>query len=133
MTNSIIHKSIERWQEMVETRDMNILNELLSEDVVFRSPVVYKSYAGREIVSFILSNVIQILENFTYHREFMSDDGLNIVFEFSAKIGDKDLKGIDMIQFNHKGEIVDFEVMIRPRNGLDALAILMVQRMENSI
>lgn len=68
-------------------------------------------------------------ENFTYHREFYTEDGLNVVLEFSANVGEKKLKGIDMIRFNENGQIVDFEVMIRPKSGLDALAAQMGQRM----
>lgn len=33
-----------------------------------------------------------------------------------------------MIQFNDEGQIIDFEVMIRPKSGLEALAIEMGQR-----
>lgn len=131
MTLETTQKAIARWHEMLETRDMSILNELLADDVVFRSPVAYNPYAGKQVVFFILSNVIQVFENFTYHREFLSEDGLNVVLEFSASIGEKKLKGIDMIQFNHQGKIIDFEVMIRPKSGLEALAVLMGQRMQN--
>ncbi|RSR52480.1 nuclear transport factor 2 family protein, partial [Acinetobacter baumannii] len=74
------------------------------------------------VVFFILTNVIQVFQNFTYHREFYTEDGENIVLEFSADVGDKSLKGIDMIRFNEQGKIVDFEVMIRPMSGLAALA-----------
>ena len=76
-----------------------------------------------------MTNVIQVFENFTYHREFYLQDGCNVVLEFSANVGDKKLKGIDMIQFNTQGQIVDFEVMIRPKSGLEALAVQMGQRM----
>jgi len=51
------------------------------------------------------------------------------VLEFSAHVGEKQLKGIDMIRFNEQGKIVDFEVMIRPKSGLEALAAQMRQRM----
>ena len=121
--------SIKRWHEMLDTKDMSILNELLAEDVVFRSPVAFNSYPGKQVVFFILTNVIQVFENFTYHREFYTEDGLNVVLEFSANVGEKKLKGIDMIRFNENGQIVDFEVMIRPKSGLDALAAQMGQRM----
>ncbi|NNH36973.1 nuclear transport factor 2 family protein [Acinetobacter sp. NIPH 2377] len=121
--------SVQRWHEMLQTGDMSILNELLAEDVVFRSPVAYNPYPGKQVVSFILTNVIQIFENFTYHREFYSEDGLNVVLEFSANVGEKKLKGIDMIQFNEQGQIIDFEVMLRPKSGLEALAAQMGQRM----
>ena len=121
--------SVQRWHEMLQTADMSILNELLAEDVVFRSPVAYQPYSGKQVVSFILTNVIQIFEDFTYHREFYSEDGLNVVLEFSANVGEKKLKGIDMIQFNQQGQIIDFEVMLRPKSGLKALAAQMGQRM----
>lgn len=122
-------QAIARWHQMLETRDMAILSELLDDDVVFRSPVAFNPYPGKQVVFFILSNVIQIFENFTYHRTFYSDDGVNVVLEFSANIGEKTLKGIDMIRFNEHGKIIDFEVMIRPKSGLEALAALMGQRM----
>lgn len=121
--------AIQKWHQMLETRDMSILNELLAEDVVFRSPVAYNPYPGKQVVTFILTNVIQIFENFSYHREFYSEDGQSVVLEFSANVGEKKLKGIDMMQFNEQGQIVDFEVMIRPKSGLEALAAQMGQRM----
>ena len=125
--------SIKRWHEMLDTKDMSILNELLAEDVVFRSPVAFNPYSGKQVVFFILTNVIQVFENFTYHREFYTEDGLNVVLEFSANVGEKKLKGIDMIRFNENGQIVDFEVMIRPKSGLEALAAQMGQRMASFI
>ena len=121
--------SIKRWHEMLDTKDMSILNELLAEDVVFRSPVAFNPYSGKQVVFFILTNVIQVFENFTYHREFYTEDGLSVVLEFSANVGEKKLKGIDMIRFNENGQIVDFEVMIRPKSGLEVLAVQMGQRM----
>lgn len=130
MTLQITQTAITRWHEMLETRDMSILNELLADNVVFRSPVAFQPYPGKQVVFFILTNVIQVFENFTYHREFLSEDGNNVVLEFSANVGDKKLKGIDMIQFNDEGQIIDFEVMIRPKSGLEALAVEMGQRVQ---
>lgn len=43
------------------------------------------------------------------------------MLEFSARVGKRELKGIDMIRFGDAGKIVDFEVMIRPLSGLHAL------------
>lgn len=131
MTIENTRKSIARWHEMLETRDMSVLNELLAEEVVFRSPVAFQPYPGKQVVFFILTNVIQVFENFTYHREFISEDGNNVVLEFSANVGDKKLKGVDMIQFNEEGQMIDFEVMIRPKSGLEALAVQMGLRMQS--
>lgn len=129
MTQSTTQASVKRWHEMLNTQDMSILDELLAENVVFRSPVAYQPYPGKAVVKFILSNVIQIFENFTYHREFYTSEGESVVLEFSANVGDKKIKGVDIIRFDASGQIVDFEVMLRPKSGLEALAAQMGQRM----
>ena len=47
------------------------------------------------MVNLILNTVLQVFEDFVYHRELVSADGLNVVLEFSAKVGGRELKGID--------------------------------------
>ena len=128
MTLETTKQSLEKWHQMIQTGDMFALNELLADDVVFRSPVAYKPYEGKHVVFFILTNVIQVFQDFTYHREFYTEDGENVVLEFSANVSGKLLKGIDMIRFNEQGKIIDFEVMIRPMSGLAALAEQMSAR-----
>ncbi|MPW42914.1 nuclear transport factor 2 family protein [Acinetobacter guerrae] len=122
MTLEITKQSLEKWHQMVKSGDLSDLNYLLAEDVVFRSPVAYKPYEGKHVVFFILTNVVQVFEDFTYHREFYTEDGASVVLEFAANVSGKSLKGIDMIRFNQQGKIVEFEVMIRPMSGLAALA-----------
>jgi 2,4-dienoyl-CoA reductase (NADPH2) len=80
-------------------------------------------------VNLILTTVLQVFKDFTYHRTLVSDDGLNVVLEFSATVADKQLKGIDMIRFDEDGKIVDFEVMVRPMSGLQALGAEMGARL----
>lgn len=77
----------------------------------------------------ILTTVFNVFEDFTYHRELATADGLNVVLEFSAKVGGKALKGIDMIRFDEQGKIVEFEVMVRPMSGLQALGEEMGRRL----
>ena len=120
--------AIQKWHDMIATRDMSILSELLADDVVFRSPVAFKPYEGKQVVFFILNNVIQVFENFTYHREFFTEDQQSVVLEFSAVVSEKQLKGIDMIRFNEQGQIVEFEVMIGSLSGLQALGAQMGER-----
>jgi len=122
MTLETTKQALAIWHEMINTGDMSGLDDLLAEDVVFRSPVAYKPYEGKQVVFFILTNVIQVFENFTYHRKFYTEEGENVVLEFSANVSGKSLKGIDMVRFNEQGKIIDFEVMIRPMSGLAALA-----------
>jgi len=122
MTLETTKQSLEKWHHMIQAGDLSNLNDLLADDVIFRSPVAHKPYEGKQVVFFILTNVIQVFENFTYHREFYTEEGDNVVLEFSANVSGKSLKGIDMIRFNEQGKIIDFEVMVRPMSGLAALA-----------
>jgi hypothetical protein len=70
-----------------------------------------------------------VYEGFVYHRELSSGDGWSVVLEFSAKVGERELKGIDLIRFDADGKIVEFEVMIRPLSGLQALGEEMGRRL----
>ena len=110
---------LEKWHDVVFNKNMEQLSKLLSEKITFYSPVVFKPKNTKNEAVFVLSNVIQVLQNFKYHREFI--DGNNWALEFSAEVAGKTVKGIDLIQFDEKGEIVNFEVLIRPLSGLIAL------------
>ena len=117
------------WHKVVADIDPAKLIDIVHEDAVFRSPMVYKPYHGRDTLIFVLSQVIEIFEDFTYHREMISEDGRSAFLEFTANIGDKTLKGLDLITFDEDGKITEFEVLIRPMSGLMALAEQMGKRM----
>lgn len=119
--------SLAHWHHIVFTRDLEALSAILAEDVVFRSPFVWKPYHGRLPTFIILSTVIDVFQDFAYHRELI--DGENWVLEFSARVGDLSLKGIDLIRWNETGQIVEFEVFVRPYNALQALGQQMQQRL----
>lgn len=124
-----VAESLQRWHEMIRTGNLRALPELLDAQAVFRSPMAHTPYPGAPVVSMILNTVFAVFEDFQYHRELASADGLNVILEFSAKVGTKELKGIDMIRFDEHGKIVEFEVMVRPLSGLQALGEEMGQRL----
>jgi 2,4-dienoyl-CoA reductase (NADPH2) len=121
--------SMKAWHEMIESKNLGELASILHPKAVFRSPMAYTPYPSAQAVQVILSNVVQVFENFKYHRELASADGLSVVLEFSAQVNGKDLKGIDMVQFDAEGKITDFEVMVRPMSGLQALGDEMGKRL----
>ena len=121
--------SLALWHEMVSLQDMGKLPGILHDSAVFRSPMAFKPYVSAAAVNLILNTVMKVFTQFEYHRTLVSDDGLNVVLEFSASVGDKSLKGIDMIRFDEEGKIVDFEVMVRPFNALQALGAEMGARL----
>ncbi|MFJ2446058.1 nuclear transport factor 2 family protein [Pseudomonas sp. NPDC087626] len=121
--------TLAQWHAMLDKGDLRALPELLATEAVFRSPMAHTPYPGAPVVAMILNTVFQVFEDFTYHRELGSTDGLNVVLEFSARVGAKQLKGIDMIRFNEEGKIVEFEVMVRPMSALQALGDEMGRRL----
>jgi len=124
-----VQASLQTWHDMVASRDLSKLPGILHDDACFRSPMAFKPYKSAAAVNLILSTVMTVFQDFAYHRTLASEDGLNVVLEFSARVGDKSLKGIDMIAFDEQGRIVDFEVMVRPFNGLQALGAEMGARL----
>lgn len=113
------------WHAMLESGDLDALDMLFAEDVVFRSPVAHTPYPGRNAAALVLRTVVTVFEAFRYHRSFATDDGASVVLEFSAAVAGKSLKGIDMIRFDADGKIIEFEVMVRPATGLQALGAAM--------
>ncbi|KPN90088.1 nuclear transport factor 2 family protein [Pseudomonas nunensis] len=122
-------ESLTLWHAMIRTGNLQALPELLDPQAIFRSPMAHTPYPGAAVVSMILNTVFDVFENFEYHRELATADGLNVVLEFSANVGGKALKGIDMIRFDEQGKIVEFEVMVRPLSGLQALGAEMGSRL----
>jgi hypothetical protein len=108
------------WHRFVATGREEILAPLLAENIVFRSPFVQSPIPGRTATLLVLTTVVQIFENFRYHRTFVAGPN-DVALEFAANIGQWQLKGIDLIQFNASGEMTEFEVMIRPIKALQAL------------
>ncbi len=124
-----IQSTLDIWHEIVAAKDIERLPTIIHADAVFRSPFAFKPYPSRAALVFVLTQVLEIFEDFTYHREMVCDESQSAFLEFSANIGDKTLKGIDMVRFDQEGLITEFEVMIRPMSGLMALAEQMAPRM----
>jgi len=104
----------------VEQADMDAAVALLAEDVVFRSPAVFKPYERRETVATILRTVFEVLEDFRYTDELDGEDIHALLFD--ARVGDRSLQGIDLLRPNPEGQIAELTVMIRPASGLIAVA-----------
>jgi len=115
----------------VETEDPNALTDALAEDVVFRSPAVFKPYQGREIVAAILTQgAMKVFEDFRYTDRL--EDADTAVLIFSARVGDRELDGLDLLRFDGDGKVRELMVMVRPMSGLNALAEAMARRFEEA-
>ena len=121
---------MKKWHSMVTEGNLSELGSMLSPKAVFRSPMAQTPYPSAQAVQLILGTVSKVFENFSYLREFANPAGNSVVLEFSAQVNGKALKGIDMIQFDDEGRITEFEVMVRPLSGLQALGDEMVKRLQ---
>ena len=121
-TNPAVDRSLATWHQMIAQHDLTGLPTIVHPDAAFRSPIAITPYPPREARVLALTTVIDVFEDFTYHRQLATGNGLDVALEFSARIG-------DLIHFDDDGLIREFEVMIRPLSGLQALGIAMGARL----
>jgi hypothetical protein len=117
----------DRFRAAAEGKDFSAIEELFADEVSFRSPVVFKPYEGREAISMILGAVVEVFEDFRYTDQVESDDTAVLVFE--ARVGDRELNGVDILRFDEDGRIDELMVMVRPMSAVNALAEAMQLRL----
>ena len=109
------------FRAAVEAQDLERVVALLDEDVVFRSPVVFKPYHGRDDVAALLRAVFRVFEDFRYEREIGAVDATDHALVFRARIGDREIEGCDFLHTGDDGLIEELVVMVRPLSGALAL------------
>ena len=108
------------FQAAVLARDPEAMEAVLADDVVFRSPAVHEPYAGKVATMVVLRSVLRVFEDFRYERSFATADGSGHVLEFVARVGDREVQGIDLLRCED-GLVTELTVMIRPLSGLNAV------------
>jgi len=115
------------FRRAAESKDFSRVGELFSEDVVFRSPAVFKPYAGLEALKVLLGTVVEVFEDFRYVDQVETGDTAVLIFE--ARVGERELNGVDVLRFGEDGKIAEMMVMVRPLSGLNALVEEMGRRL----
>jgi hypothetical protein len=110
------------FRRAIEARDLDAAIALAREDVVFRSPVVFTPYEGREALRRILTAVMEVFDDFHYVREIGAPDARDHALVFAARVADKQLQGCDFIQLDDTGAIKELTVMVRPMSAMLTLA-----------
>lgn len=111
--------NLPKWLAMVAKGDFRDLPSIIAVNAVYHSPVEWHPYPGRDLVCLLVRTAAGVFEDFTYLREFTSGD--DAVLEFSAHVGDIEMKGVHILRFNSAGEIVDIDLIARPAKGVMAL------------
>jgi hypothetical protein len=117
----------DRFRQAAEAKDFESGQDLFREDVVFRSPFVHTPYEGRDALMFLLSNVARVFEDFRYVHQVETGDTAVLMFE--ARVGDRELQGVDILEYDDSGLIEAMTVMVRPMSGLQALGEEMGRRL----
>ena len=133
----MIEDVIDRWHEYLRGRLPGGLDELLDDDVVFYSPIVYTPQEGKALTALYLQAAGQTLPGdgatgtvgsdgdrangshgrFRYTKQVMAGD--TAVLEFETTVEGKYVNGVDIIRCNDAGRIVEFRVMIRPLQAVN--------------
>lgn len=138
----MINEVIDKWHLHMKGQLPGGLDELLDDDVVFISPIVFTPQEGKAITKLYLQAAGQTLpgekksssppssddKSFRYIKEVIS--GNTAVLEFETYVEGKYVNGIDMITCNDNGKIIEFKVMIRPLQAINLVHKQMGEMLE---
>ena len=144
----MIEKCIEDWHRHLRGELPGGLDELLHDDVVFYSPVVFTPQKGKEITKLYLNAAGNTFNEtapsdapktpktgeaassgkFGYTKKVLS--GNQAVLEFESELEGKFVNGVDIITCDDDGKIIEFKVMIRPLQAVNKLHQKMAAMLE---
>jgi hypothetical protein len=121
--------TLELWHDIIAQRDPARLDEILSPDCVFYSPVVHTPQEGRELTRLYLTGAMQVFnEGFHYTKEVVTPE--HAVLEFECDLDGILVNGVDIMSFDDGGKIVEFKVMVRPLKAVNLLHARMRDMLE---
>jgi hypothetical protein len=133
----MIETTIARWHQHLRGELPGGLDELLHDDVVFFSPVVFTPQHGKAVTKMYLEAAVATFGaapksttsnggptpvvggTFRYVGEVMG--GNRAVLEFETEMDGTHVNGVDIITCDDVGKIVEFKVMIRPLQAINAV------------
>jgi hypothetical protein len=136
----VINDVVERWHRHLRGDLPGGLDELLDDDVIFYSPIVYTPQVGKAVTTLYLSAAGQTLpgdtsatseettKRFRYTKQVLADN--TAVLEFETSVEGKYVNGVDIIVCNDVGKIVEFRVMIRPLQAINLVHRQMGEMLE---
>ena len=136
--------AIEKWHDIMKNPGPNIterLDDLLHDDVIFYSPVVFTPQKGKEITKLYLSAAGGVFSSnkdkeqskpkeskFRYTKELIHDN--HACLEFETEINGLYVNGIDLITWNDENKITEFKVLVRPLQAVNTLHQMMGEMLD---
>jgi hypothetical protein len=116
--------ALRAWHAVVSARDPALLDDLLADDVEFRSPAVFRPQQGKALATMYLAGALIVLgPSLRYVHEWY--DETSAVLEFEAELEGSYVQGVDLLRWNSGDKLVSFTVLVRPLRGLEKLIELM--------
>jgi hypothetical protein len=114
-------KTVDAWHHILDSKKLINLDDLLSDNVVFHSPVVHTPQVGKAITLKYLTAAFYVLYNdsFKYVREIVND--YDAALEFTVEIDGVFVNGVDLITWDNNNKIIDFKVLIRPLQAINLI------------
>jgi hypothetical protein len=116
------------FRAAIEAQDLDAAVACFADDIEFHSPVAHKPFLGKDAAAGVIAAVFQTLTEFRYTHE-LDGDGTHALF-FRARVGGKDLQGVDFVHENADGLIDNFTVMFRPLSAIVAMGEAMAPKVE---
>ncbi len=116
------------FRRAAEAKDVELMTETLREDVVLHSPILFRGFEGRDVVGQVLTHVAATLEGLTYTDELAEGD--TVCLRFKARVGDRELEGIDFLELDSEGRVAELTVFMRPLSAITAFNEQMKARLE---
>lgn len=120
----------DRFRAAVENGNVHGASELFDEHAIFRSPVLFKAYAGRDQVLKVLEaaeRVLGLSGKFRYLHQLEDPADRVAMLEFVTEVDGKQVEGIDKLTFDEQGLITELKVLIRPASALQIVGARMAE------
>ena len=128
-------EAVKIWHQAMKSKDASIWNELLDDDVVFHSPVVFTPQKGKKITMMYLmaatgvfgsadketglSESTQTGSKFHYINEIVGEN--SALLEFESEIEGTYINGADLLKWNENNKLTEVKVMVRPLQAVNML------------
>jgi SnoaL-like protein len=115
-------QAVHSFRTAFEARELDDAVGLLTDDVIYRSPIAFEPYHGPDAVRGILTEVFCVFDDWRCVRAIGAPDCPDHAIVFQARIGDRQIEGCDFLHLDEKDSIDGFYVMVRPLSGALAVA-----------
>jgi hypothetical protein len=118
---------LDEWHRIVAERDLDGLAVALAPRISMGAPPYWARVEGHARVHHLLGLIVNTIEDFTYHREWVR--GRELALEFRGHVGELEVQGVDLITLDDGPTVARLDVMIRPMNALEALRDIIAPQM----